>query len=876
MLCKFYLHIGSSKFVLSSARDVTGDVKNWNDIKTSYSRKDLGGVVRQVSSDVEFIGKARDLILEEFGRNYLHAEASFAIYTIDDNWRYEMRWSCPLDFDSMQDADGVLTMSSIDNSAASLLKSKKSTKYDLTADGEEIIVDSAPIVRYVRIKMSPLSETDQQGYEQVLSNYSIPSGGHVTCYFPASAVLVNEKGEDIPGGSEGDEYLEVRAVANGIISPCDNFDSEYWLVRAKKACRVYLNTGGLYCYMEAVGYPVTVGDETVPGDVHVGISAIGGSSDGGTFISVKADSGDYVRTNRYDCTAADHQRLEIHGVAGSMVYDDMRQYVDLEAGDVFGMAFGIEHLGGEFTMPVPVRITAGYRYLDGTGEVVQGLMNYEYLAAGETPVSSETLSDGLAKLLHEIGGTSSVDALNDILPGSGEYGNIIGEIRGASVTIASTRLLPSSYIKDSAIKKMQLSFNGFASMMEACFGYVYDIERHRGMGIKWGHVEYEGQTYRCLNADAETSQTDYYEYTSWSGYEALDNRLPYFRSEAFCDYAVRINLNQCALFVDCPMDDASKKGWYSSLYYNGQGRQYWDSDYFIKVGGSYYRCQIRYDNDYRPTMQQYYGVREVNTDEDDRFMIEYEKVVFAHRSALFDTSAVKVLDGVNGFKMEVDDSTLYSEVEIGYEKKDYDSSDLEGKEFNGLATYLSGVSLNDRKLTLTCPMRADCMGIEQALRKRSEEKKDDKKEDNDVFIVVCSRDGNGNLIIRKNETIRSDGPFEMAAVIRNDMLHPVRMIEANRELIGMFTSRIVRTAFDGNSDVLVDGSEWEAIDIEGSLARCVKLTVETGDISEPRNYNGLVAFSWQGRQYMGFILDVDFKFAREESATYTLLAYEDD
>lgn len=864
MLCKFYLYTGSSKFKLSSAKDVTNDIKNWEDIKISYTRKDLGGVVRKVSSDVEFVGEAREMILREYEKNYLLSEASFAIYTIDNNWRYELRWSCPLDFATMEDADGVLSMSSIDNSAANVIKSNKSTKYDLTAEGDDIVVDSVPITRFVRVKVSPHSQEPEPGakninIQQHLTNYAIARTSHVTCYLPASAVLVNEEGEDIPGGDVGDDYIEVHARDWGIISPDDNMSNDYWLIKAKKACRVYLNMGMLHYEVEAScdsGY-----------EKYIQIEAFGGNSSGGSFTSFVAGE-EEVTGNHYQCTINKHTLVEIHGNNGSIG----DEYVDMQPGDVFGLAFRINNIDDETEMfgGIGLELYARYHYTDNLGEVIQGTMGYEYIAAGEVNVPSETLDDGLNKLMKEIGGISHVEALGQY----GDYRNIIGEIKNDNPTIGITRLLPASYIKDSAIKKLQLSFTNFASMMEACFGYVYDIEMHREMGVRWGHVMYEGQVCRCMHVDIEAESSYTTGYVSWSGWEALDNRMPYYRTEAFGEkYEHSLHLESCTLFCKCKMDDPTKLGWFSSLYANGNGLQYWNASYFIKFKGRFYRCEIR---SYTPTMALHDDVREVHTAEDDQYMIEYEKVVFAHRTKLFDTTKVKMLEGVKSLRRTLAEDAVYSEVEIGYDKKDYDSSDLEGKEFNGLATFITGVDLNDRKLTLSCPLRADCMGIEQALRKRTEDKKDDKKEDNDVFIVVCSKDENNQWIIKPNNTITSSGSIETAAVIRNDLLHPVRMVEANKELIGMFARTLKRTAFDGNDNVKVDDAYWNIIDVEARLGRCMKYTIETGDITMPANYNGLIAFKWEGKLYKGFILDVDFKFASEEAATYSLLAYEDD
>lgn len=129
MLCKFKLIINEITYQLSSS-----DIKNWKEISYSISRSDYGGTRRTFTSKFEFINDAYELLFAEYRKNYLKASAVIEVYTITNNHTYIKQFSCPLDFSSLKLENQALSMNAIDDSIAALIKSKKSTLYEIPVD----------------------------------------------------------------------------------------------------------------------------------------------------------------------------------------------------------------------------------------------------------------------------------------------------------------------------------------------------------------------------------------------------------------------------------------------------------------------------------------------------------------------------------------------------------------------------------------------------------------------------------------------------------------------------------------------------------------------------------------------------------------------
>lgn len=112
------------------AYHVTNELKNWDDISSTFKRSDYDGVVRSFSNKFEFTGGAYDLLKTEYRKNYLASSAEIAYYTRNNSWLWNERFRLSLDFSTFSDDGSVISINAIDNSLASMIKAKKGTQYE--------------------------------------------------------------------------------------------------------------------------------------------------------------------------------------------------------------------------------------------------------------------------------------------------------------------------------------------------------------------------------------------------------------------------------------------------------------------------------------------------------------------------------------------------------------------------------------------------------------------------------------------------------------------------------------------------------------------------------------------------------------------------
>ena len=164
MRTKFHIIIGGTSHEVSPT-----DIKNWDEVKFTLERKDFSGVMRSFSSDFEFVGAAFTLLRDLYLADGFLAAAEIAVSTKNNDWTYTEQFRCPLDFSTIEIENGVMTISSIDNTLAGLIKAQKSTKYQFdVADLDTEFVE----VRRIAISNSqqfgfPYSETNRQTYPEL-------------------------------------------------------------------------------------------------------------------------------------------------------------------------------------------------------------------------------------------------------------------------------------------------------------------------------------------------------------------------------------------------------------------------------------------------------------------------------------------------------------------------------------------------------------------------------------------------------------------------------------------------------------------------------------------------------------------------------------
>lgn len=241
-------------------------------------------------------------------------------------------------------------------------------------------------------------------------------------------------------------------------------------------------------------------------------------------------------------------------------------------------------------------------------------------------------------------------------------------------------------------------------------------------------------------------------------------------------------------------------------------------------------------------------------------------VTFRPRKDYFSNEVVKEIKNYNGYQMSVNSSLIYSQVNVGYEKQDYDS--VNGKdEFRFTNIYNTGITMTDGKMELISPYRADAYGIEFLAQKIGEDTTDNES-DNGVFFVCAQSDGE-KYILDRSETIA--GVISPETMF-NVMYSPTSMIAANEAFLGGFISELNYASSEGNTAVRINGNaENRDISLNKGLFSVNEVEIETSDVDLPEDMTGIVQFEHQGEMVQGYYKSADFHYTKAQSAKITLI-----
>ena len=249
-------------------------------------------------------------------------------------------------------------------------------------------------------------------------------------------------------------------------------------------------------------------------------------------------------------------------------------------------------------------------------------------------------------------------------------------------------------------------------------------------------------------------------------------------------------------------------------------------------------------------------------------------VHFRHMNDFF-VNETKELDHVSNMELSVDESLIYSGVEIGFDKQDYD--EINGRdEFHFKSSFSTGLDIKDNILSLISPYRADCYGLEFLANERDEESKDTDS-DNDIFIVHARKDGDRLVLVREENggAIYAVTGVLFPDTIFNASYSPRNMLLVNKERLGICTDYLSFTASDGNSSISIGGvSETLPISlpVNDRRIRIDKVSLETPGLSPfPGNYRGKLSFSYAGRSYEGWVSEITEKIGKYQTASYSLI-----
>jgi hypothetical protein len=270
-------------------------------------------------------------------------------------------------------------------------------------------------------------------------------------------------------------------------------------------------------------------------------------------------------------------------------------------------------------------------------------------------------------------------------------------------------------------------------------------------------------------------------------------------------------------------------------------------------------------NDFSKWMSSLFGFVPVITD---------TVITFTNRKNVFVNSEVKELgELVNDFNYTVNPALIYSSVKVGYDKQEYDS--VNGRdEFRFTNEFSTGIQLTDNTMELISPYRADAYGIEFLATKRGEDTKDSDS-DTDVFFVgaaiTYTPDSKEQYMLIRNIPISGVVSTE---TMFNAMYSPKSIIMENLMMIACCTSQLTFASTEGNGDVSINGiPENGNIEIPASerIFKSAEISIDTGYHDIPNILSGFVSFTYVGRQFQGFISNVDFSVGKSKSVTYKLI-----
>lgn len=782
MLCKFYLHLNSYVVTVGDGDcyDVSNDVTNWQQLKQSYTRKNLGGVVKNYGSKIEFTGKAYELLVELWRSQYVHARAAFAIHVIDNSWEYHEAWQCPLDFATLTYDGHKVSVNCTEVSAASLIKSNGGTKssYSVSALRSEYrLLYDRIISRNEAQYMFTGESTDDPTETKV-----VVDSNRTYFYFNLPFYRVDD-GSDAPSLVE----LDLQNQEKKLYAPIGTY-----FVEALQDGLVTFDFRGLKVRGKSNGRAGVVGR------VRFGLR---GHSAGRMILHTQ----DWVYV-----TFNDDWEIEC----------DINKQIQLLAGDKVSLSVEVSYYS-DFTEG-----WTSWSFFEGDVIYMNNVRGRVVWNSRGEPVDVDVIEPStlLHRILHTVAdGKAYID---------GEISSTIGGVTNARLT--GTKMLAAESMRGFDDAQIHTSFNQFASFMEAVFGYVYRIDRLVRDRVDFDSIiEYSAVEGKLIDGYSGTV-VDSIHFVRNKGMFVgrLESEDKY--SRLFVDYDDYMRILEMA------RDDGS---WTEVL----------ELPVFVDEDGVAYM----YDIDARNLLE-YHGE-------------EASVVRFMHRSDLFHNEVVKTLESVNEFGFSVDKSRIYSGVNVGYDKQDYESENRGRDEWNFENYYLTGVELTESKLDLKCPYRADCYGMEELVLKRNEEESTDS--DEDVFIVKClASTDNGKWKIDRSLTITgtyTDSVF-------NGAFSPIYMVEANRGYIASFCDALKLSMTRGCRDVMI-GNDSVAKDFtflaSERLFKCGKIEVSTDDLDMSEDKDGLIEFVLNGCRYKGYLQSVEQMCQHDEALEYELIEH---
>lgn len=313
MLCKYVLTVDSISYDIPKSC-----IQNWDEIKFSRKRSGLEGITRTFTSKFQFVGEAYDLILEEYLSKYLASNASITVYTITNSHTYEEFFSCRLDFGSLTYDGNTVSINSIDDSVANIIKANKGTQYEYSVD--------------------EIKDVYQLYYDSVSMNYSQPHtlGGNTVENDASLQYIVIDKGiyveaitYSLPLYISGGELPSRDSPLEFYDAPQESKDDPNVFVKALSDIDIVLNFSFEYYISYSDAY--TTKAEIV----------LGGRYEDGRLVELKRwgyNKGDVTPSNL-------NESIKIHLTKGQALFFDLKvtfNRVNASTGNIYFRNFKFE------------------------------------------------------------------------------------------------------------------------------------------------------------------------------------------------------------------------------------------------------------------------------------------------------------------------------------------------------------------------------------------------------------------------------------------------------------------------------------------------------------------------------------------------------
>ena len=852
MLCKYYLQLGTDTVDTESpdCMDVSCMITNLDSIKVSYARVDLGGVVRKCGSQIVFTDKARDAIIAHYSENYLQSSGVFAVYIADNNWNYSKVWECPLDFATLQYDANTLTIGCIDNSAAAIIKANKKSKYELDVSGNNGLKDANDLLYggvltkrsfvFSVVGATPEGETTT---DMVSSKVvTIYADGQYTLYVPAIGISSNDYSSEKITIMDQDEGFFQNSTTyyntdDGMLTYNACNESKAGFISCISDCVVHVQMNMAfrfiynmtehfrhcrYYFILVAGNRVVWRQQAVNGENNISIDV--------------------------DCPLASGEKVAF--VMSLSCFDP--QYI-------WNLT---EHSWSDFH--------SGLRWGSNTHTAYTNETHYE-----DNPVAINVVRP--IALLRKL-----LDKMFE-----SQTGNIFVRcaIQEEESLISKTLLVAAESVRQISTNKIYSSFADFCNFMEAVFGYVYTLE-HVGYYMDKELREIDMGDRRRLShiRTSYLSNTQIYDLSgTWYKVLPISDIVSEDVSEHI-DYTTEHSVNnvpvngdvivylECANIFACFEEST---GTYYAKYGGNVNnmRSYLFNDennhakemlcvrigleeesgylYGIIRNGNIVLCDERHSSVW------------LDSDENNKPVTE---LTFKHRSDVFKPETIKRLSHVCNLSYSLDDGVVYSDIEVGYPKQDYDNNNSAINEYNFTNHYKCDANITENTLSLICPYRADCYGMEELLVKSSDD--ESTKSDNDVFIVIAKGVELGYWQIDRTITVQN----AYTETVFNAAIAPNMIVKNNEDYIGCFTSQLKFTSSDGNSSAVIGSTPMSAdISITKQLFKAGKISIDTDDHIFPENWDGMIEFEYGEKTYKGYLDSIDICFANLGTITYNII-----